>query len=293
MGTTLRIAAAAWEVQRPGSMKDWQERLRKECGVAAEAGAKLLVLPEYAAMELTGLLHADVCADLLWSLEGMQQWREEWLETHVAVAREMGVSVLAGSFPWQLEDGSYRNRAWLCGVDGECGFQDKMMMTRFEDEEWEITGSDRLRVFDIPGARVGVLVCYDVEFPILARQLVEAGADVLLVPSCTDTVAGFHRVMLSCRARALEQQCFVVQAPLAGSAAWSPAVDVNTGVPGVFTPVDRGFPDDGVLASGVTHGMWLVADVPVGLHGSVRRDGQVRNFEDWPNQFGHWLVEQK
>ena len=114
-------------------------------------------------------------------------------------------------------------------------------MTRFEREQWLISGSRSLNVFDIPGARVGILICYDSEFPLLARQLTEAGASILLVPSCTDTDAGYHRVRLSCRARALEQQCFVLQAHTAGSAPWSPALDINTGEPAAFSRPDAFF----------------------------------------------------
>jgi predicted amidohydrolase len=131
---------------------------------------------------------------------------------------------------------------------------------------------------------VGVLICYDSEFPLLARRLCENGADILLVPSCTDTAAGYHRVMLSSRARALEQQCFAVQAHTAGEAPWSPALDINTGRAGVFGPVDTGFADDGVIASGAPPGTapWLIAGLPLARIASVRRHGQVKNFADWP-----------
>jgi predicted amidohydrolase len=94
--------------------------------------------------------------------------------------------------------------------------------------------------------------------------------------------------MLSCRARALEQQCLVVQAPTAGEAPWSPALDINTGKAGIFGPVDIGFPDDGVIACGAPAetAPWLIADLPIARLASVRRHGQVRNFADWPEQEG-------
>ena len=85
--------------------------------------------------------------------------------------------------------------AWLCTPDGRTRYQDKIVMTRFERELWNISGGRELEVFDIPGAKVGVLICYDSEFPLLARQLCESGADILIVPGCTDTEAGYHRVM--------------------------------------------------------------------------------------------------
>lgn len=284
---TLRIAACEYPVERVTSFAAWKEKLTTLCQSAASAGATLLVFPEYAAVELTALLTDAGRQDLSGSLRALQPFSDDFLAAHQSLAQSLGVTILAGSFPWEV-DGRFVNRAWLCTPDGRTRFQDKLIMTRFEREEWFVTGARELKVFDIPGAKVGILICYDSEFPLLARQLCEAGADILLVPSCTDTEAGYHRVMLSCRARALEQQCFAVQAPLSGTAPWSPAIDINTGRAGVFCPVDRGFAPDGVLAMGAPAATapWLIADLPLAALAAVRRDGQVRNFADWPEQHG-------
>jgi predicted amidohydrolase len=281
----LRVAACEYPVEFLSSWQEWLEKLRRLCRAAADAGAKLLVFPEYAAMELTSLLPEHQRKDLGAGLHALQPMREDFLEAHRTLAGELGVSILAGSFPWETE-GRFVNRAWLCTADGRTRHQDKIVMTRFERERWMINGGRELEVFDIPGARVGVLICYDSEFPLLARQLGENGAEVILVPGCTDTAAGYHRVTLSCRARALEQQCFVVQAHTAGEAPWSPALDINTGQAGIFGPVDIGFPDDGVIASGAAGetAPWLLGDLPVSRLAGVRRHGQVRNFADWPEQ---------
>lgn len=113
------------------------------------------------------------------------------------------------------------------------------------------------------------------------------GANLILVPSCTDTVAGFHRVKIGCQARALENQCYVVQAALVGDAPWSPAVDVNIGAAGIYTPVDYGFPDNGILASGeFNKSQWVFADIDLELCEKVRAEGQVFNYRDWALQTG-------
>ena len=131
-------------------------------------------------------------------------------------------------------------------------------MTRFENEDWGIVAGDRLNVFVTPLGRLAVLICYDSEFPLLARAAVEAGAQVLLVPSCTETMRGYWRVRLGSQARALEGQCYAVHSPTVGEAAWSPAVDHNRGAAGIYGPPDRhaGFamPEDGVLAIGEESG---------------------------------------
>ena len=280
------VAACEYPAGSPQSFAAWQEKVSALTAQAVAAGAELLVYPEYASMELPAFFSRDVQQNLAAQIAAMQDLREEFVGTFRCLAAEHRISILAPSFPWRLDCGRYVNRAWLCTPQGEPQFQDKLIMTRFENEEWSISPGTELKVLEIPGARVGVCICYDSEFPLLARRLVEAGAELILVPSCTDTAAGYHRVMLSCRARALENQCFVIQSPITGAAEWSPAIDVNTGQAGIFAPVDRGFPDDGVIAMGTPPetAPWLIADLPIARIGSVRRHGQVRNFADWPLQ---------
>ena len=117
---------------------------------------------------------------------------------------------------------------------------------------------------------------------LLVRRLVAAGADVILVPSCTDTLAGYWRVRVACAARALENQCYVVQAPTVGFAPWAPAVDENHGAAAIYAPPDRGLPDDGVVAIGELDApAWVYADLDPALLAAVRADGQVLNHRDW------------
>ena len=155
-------------------------------------------------------------------------------------------------------------------------------MTRFEREEWGIAPGVTQRVFDTELGVLGVAICYDAEFPLIVRRQVEAGAEIVLVPSCTDTLAGHYRVALSCRARALENQCYVVQAPTVGGAVWSIAVDQNWGAAAVYGPVDRGFASDGVIAQGSldTPG-WVFGDLDLAALSRVRAEGQVTNHRDW------------
>ena len=108
---------------------------------------------------------------------------------------------------------------------------------------------------------------------------------MILVPSCTDTVAGYHRVKIGCQARALENQCYVVQSSLVGDAAWSEAVDVNVGAAAIYTPVDRGFPDNGILSEGIFNAVqWVIAEISPNNCATVREQGQNFNYRDWPLQ---------
>ncbi len=158
-------------------------------------------------------------------------------------------------------------------------------MTRFEAEEWDVVPGGPLYVFDTRLGKIGVLICYDAEFPMLARALIEREAELILVPSCTEAMTGYSRVRIGAMARALEGQCVTVMASTVGDADWSPAVDTNTGRGGIFGPPDRGFPDTGVIAEGQmnTPG-WTYGEVDLAGLTRLRADGTVLNLRDWKAQ---------
>ena len=183
------------------------------------------------------------------------------------------------------------NRAVLYGPDGVIGHQDKQIMTRFERENWDVTGAPGLRVFDTALGRIGILICYDSEFPLLGRALARAGAELLLVPSCTDTVAGFNRVRIGAMARALESQCVVVQAPTVGPCDWMPALDENRGRAAIYGPPDGFWPETGIIAEGVMDQPgWIMAHVDLARVGDSRRNGAVLPFAHWPESEGVGLT---
>jgi len=283
MSGPFRIAAAQYPIDELREWADYEAKIAHWIGAAAAHGARVLVFPEYFSMELAALFASDIRASLSAQMDAMQSLLPQFLDLFAAQARQHGAIVCAGSFPVRVDDGGYRNRAHLFHADGRVEFQEKLQMTRFENEVWGIACGNDVRVFDSVFGKLGIAICYDSEFPLIARRMVEAGADVILVPSCTDTLAGYWRVRIGCQARALENQCYVVHASTVGEAAWSPAVDTNIGAAAIYTPVDRGFPDDGVLAIGTLNTpQWVYADIDPANIAHVRREGQVFNYRDWP-----------
>lgn len=282
----LNIAAAQYDV---GFFSDWEAYSRKiqqwvEMAVAQQA--ELLLFPEYASMELASLFPREVHASLSAQLHAMQALLPDFLQLHRTLAVTHRVYLQAGTFPVQTETGAFRNRAYWFTPEGDVDFQEKLIMTRFENEQWLIEAGQEIKVFSTPFGKLGINVCYDSEFPHFARRMVERGASLILVPSCTDTRAGYYRVRIGCQARALENQCYVVQSHLVGNAEWTEAVDINCGAAAVFTPVDRGFPDDGILAMGeYNQPQWVYARLDLDSMTQVRQHGQVFNFADWPKQF--------
>jgi predicted amidohydrolase len=285
MSRPARLKAAQYQITCETSLDDWRQKLASWVAEGARDGADLLLFPEYGAMELTALIPAGMQGDLQRGIEGMQTLLPAFIEAHADLARRHRLHIAASSFPVREADGRYRNRVHVFGPDGTMASQDKIVMTRFEREEWDITGGAGLGVIETSFARLGLAICYDVEFPLIARALVEAGAEVILAPSCTDTLAGYHRVWVGARSRALENQCIVAVSPTVGSAPWSLAVDENRGRAGIFSAPDRGLPDDGILAAGELDAAgWVSATVDLDALDRVRRGGQVLNHRDWPEQ---------
>lgn len=281
----LRIAAAQYPIEFLGEWARFEAKITRWVDEAVAQGSKLLVFPEYFSMELASLFAEGVQSSLSGQLGALQDLLPKFLDLFASQARRNNVTICAGTFPVRVEDGSYRNRAYLFHADGTAEFQEKLQMTRFENEQWLIEGGNEIRVFESAAGRIGIPVCYDSEFPLISRRMVEQGADILLVPSCTDTLAGYWRVRVGSQARALENQCYVVHSSTVGEAPWSPAVDINIGAAGVYTPIDRGFPENGVLATGTLNAsQWVFADVDLAKVAEVRRSGQVFNYRDWAGQ---------
>ncbi|APG48482.1 carbon-nitrogen hydrolase family protein [Phaeobacter porticola] len=276
----MRIATAAYPLDWFDDWAAYEAKLTRWVSHAAGQGADLLVFPEYGAMELATLAGREVAGDLERSLYAVSDLMPKVDALHLRLAADYRVHILGASAP--VFAGRLRpvNRAVLYAPNGKMGAQDKQIMTMFERAPWNITGGGPLTLFETDLGKIGILICYDSEFPLLARALAEA--DILLVPSCTEALAGYWRVRIGAMARALENQCVSVMASLVGAADWSEAVDQNTGMGGVFGPPDTGFPATGVLAEGVLNQAgWTYADVNIQTIAEVRRNGVVRNRTHW------------
>jgi predicted amidohydrolase len=283
--TRFTLAAAQYPLTQLASWADYAAKLEAWVAAAADGGAALAVFPEYGAMELAALDPATM-GDLAGSLASVAALGERVDALHADLAARHALHILAASIPAKVE-GRFVNRARLFTPGGKVGVQDKLVMTRFEREEWFVSGSAPLRLFETSLGKIGINICYDSEFPLLARAQVEMGMELLLVPSCTDTVHGYWRVRLGAQARALEGQCYAVQSPTVGEAAWSPAVDVNRGAAGVYVPPDKGMPADGVIALGeMDAARWLFAEVDLAKIAALRADGGVLNARHWAEQPG-------
>jgi predicted amidohydrolase len=286
--TVLRLALLQQRISLVEGVAGFTERIDRAVAEAGRAGADLAVLPEYAAVESAGQRAGG--PDLREELIATTDRASELIEAMRSIARRREIWLQPGSLPVP-RNGAVQNLAPLIAPTGEIGFQAKRVLTRFEREAWDIQPGDEPSVFRTPWGLIGIAICYDVEFPLLVRAQVEAGAWLVLVPTCTDTMHGFNRVRLAARARAMENQCYIAVSPTVGAAPWLASLDENRGYAAVFSPVDRGFPEDGVIARGALDAeQWLFAELDPARLDEVRRAGAVFNHADWPPAPGRCSV---
>lgn len=282
----IRVAATQYPIERKVSLDALEAKIAEWVARAAARRADLVVFPEYGLMEIAGTCSDDVAGSLEASLEAVAHLRPR-IDAHYArLAREHKIHILGASGPSRRDDGSIANVASLCAPSGKIGAQEKIIMTPFE-RCWGITGGGEPLVFETALGRIGVLICYDSEFPLLGNTMTSAGARLLLVPSCTERVSGYNRVRTGALARALEGTVAAVQSPTVGKAPWSPAVDVNTGAAGLYVPAEAGVSETGVLVQGPMNEPHLVVgEIDFARLEQLKSDGEMHNAADWRLQPG-------
>jgi len=282
----MKIATAAYPLDILPDWDAFEAKLTRWVSEAVGQGADLLVFPEYGAMELASLDGPEVAADMQLSLAAVARHLPRADALHQELAKQHGVHILAASAPVFDLGARATNQARLFGPKGRIGAQDKQIMTMGERAaDMDIIPGDPLQVFDTLLGKLGVLICYDAEFPALGRALVEAGVEIILTPSFTEAVSGYWRVRIGAMARALEGQCIAVHSPAVGAGLGCPALGQSTGAAAIYGPPDLDFPDTGVIAEGVMGQVgWVYGDVDLSAVANVRANGRVRNFTHWDEQ---------
>ncbi len=196
------------------------------------------------------------------------------------MALKYNINIVSGSVPMIGEDGKLYNICYLCRRDGTWDSQEKLHITPAEDFHWGFTGGNQLKVFDTDVGKIGILICFDVEFPELARLQTLRGMKLLLVPFWTDTKTGYLRVRRCAQARAIENECFVAISGSVGNVPKVETMGIQYSQSAVFTPSDFSFPHDSI-ASEATPGIEtiLVANLDLDRIKELRAKGSVRNAE--------------
>lgn len=275
----VRVAAVQYQVRKINSFQEFADQVEYFVETAHDYKADFVLFPEFFSVQL---LSQDTLKNLP-ALEGISRLADlegEFMALMSRLAREYGLHIVAGSHPMGREDTIY-NACPVFFPDGSHVSQPKLHITPSEVKYWGITGGNELRVIDTPKARIGVLICYDSEFPEAARYLADQGAEIIFVPFCTDDRPGYQRVRICSQARAVENQLYVVTAGVVGNLPSVPAMDIHYGRAGVYTPSDSEFARDGIQAEADPNvEMLLVSDLDINDIYRCRTTGSVRQNLD-------------
>ena len=241
----VRIAAVQYLLRQIQDWEGFENQVRFVVQAAGDYKPQFVLLPEIFTTQLLSFMDTS---DIRAAVRAMHAYTPRYLELMTELAQQWNVYLIGGSHP-TLRDGKLYNIAYLFTPDGKVFEQEKIHRTRWEREKWDTDHGNQLRLFATPFGKIAILICYDIEFPELARMVSAAEADILFVPSCTDDRQGFLRVRYCCHARAIENQVYVAMTSTVGNLPVE-GLGVHYGQASIITPSDFPFARDGIAAEG-------------------------------------------
>jgi predicted amidohydrolase len=214
------------------------------------------------------------------AIRKMSTFTAEIVSEFSKLAISYNINIISGSLPEMVND-SLHNAGYLCKRDGTVERYEKLHITPDEEKVWALKGGKHLKVFDTDCGKIGILICYDVEFPELSRILADDGMDILFVPFLTDTQNGFSRVRNCAQARAIENECYVAIAGSVGNLPKVHNMDIQYAQSMVFTPCDFAFPTNGIKSEATPNTeMILISVVDLSLLTELHNHGSVNNLKN-------------
>jgi predicted amidohydrolase/ribosomal protein S18 acetylase RimI-like enzyme len=242
--SSVRLSIVQYQMRGISSFDDFASQCEFFCDVASEYTSDFVLFPELITTQLLPLCKSTRPGEQARELAG---FTPQYLELFKSLAIKYNTNVIGGS-QFEMVDGELYNVAFLFHRDGGIDRQPKLHVTPNEHRWWGVAPGDRLSVFDTDRGHVAILVCYDIEFPELARYARSKGADILFVPFNTDERRGYLRVRVCAQARAIENQMYVAIAGCTGNLPFVDNADVHYAQSAVLTPSDFAFARDGVAA---------------------------------------------
>lgn len=276
----LRVGSLQYFIRPISDFSQFLAQVENQVRMAADYKVKLLVFPEYFSSQLLAL--ADASQSIETQIRQIAKFEDQIVAYFSQLAITYKMTIVAGTVPvLSVDQSKVLNKAYVFAPNGGMGVQEKLHMTRFETEEWKVSSGSSLQIFDGEFGKFAVAICYDVEFPEIARSAARAGARILVVPSCTDDRQGYLRVRYCAQARAIENQMYVIHSPTVGGLPQIPAAALSYGQAAIYTPSDFGFARDGVLAEGMINQETLVVgDLDLELIDTCRTKGTVLPLKD-------------
>lgn len=275
--TTARISLVQWQMRSCQSVEEWLQHVEFFVDAMSDYQCDAILFPEFFNAPLMGLVKTESSVD---SIRALAEYTPELVDAISKFAISYNITIIAGSMPEIIDDELY-NVAYMCRRDGTLESQSKLHPTPYEKRAWIMQGGDDLRVFDTDFGRIGILICYDSEFPELARLQSEQGMQILFVPFWTDTKNGYLRVRTCAHARAIENECYVAIAGSVGNLPNVEGADIQYAQSAVFSPSDFSFPHDSIMAETTPNTeMTLIVDLDLEKLKKLQNEGSVRNYLD-------------
>lgn len=275
--SVVRLGLIQWQMRLYKDIDELFTQVEYFVDAVASYNGDFVLFPEY----FNAPLMADYNhLDYPEAIRKLAEYTEEIRERFIKLAISYNINIVTGSFPLVKDDKLY-NTGFLCRRNGTYETYQKVHITPDEIKTWGLSGGDLVEVIETDCGPVGVLICYDVEFPELPRILAQQGMHILFVPFLTDTQNGYSRVRYCARARAIENECYVAIAGSVGNLPKVENMDIQFAQAVVFTPCDFSFPTTGIKAEATPNTeMILVADVDLDLLKELHNFGSVRNLKD-------------
>lgn len=273
----IRISCCQYQIEEFPDWDSYAVKAEKLVSDAKKEGAAILLMPEYAGIEIA-CKKFNTDAELF---SALQPLIPKYIDFYQKLAQANQIYIQAGTIIEKTKSDRFVNRAYMFSPNDSYEYQDKLQLTEDEKSINLLEHGSQQKIFETSLGKIGIAVCYDSEFPEIIRPLVKQGASIILVPSYTTTLAGLNRVFLSCRARAIENQCYIAISYVINKVDLSGESDDTYGQAAILGPVDKGFPDDGIIAQGqMNQPMLLTGNLSLDALDLVRKKGQVHNFED-------------
>ncbi|EKE77907.1 bifunctional GNAT family N-acetyltransferase/carbon-nitrogen hydrolase family protein [Gallaecimonas xiamenensis] len=273
----VRIGAVQWQMREFHSAEEVLKQVEYFVDAVSDYKSDFVVFPEFFNAPLMGLANTVQQQE---AIRYLASFTEHFRQQLSQMAVSYNINIITGSMPL-LEGKELFNVAYLCRRDGSTEVQYKLHITPHERRDWVIEGGHQVRAFDTDAGKVGILVCYDVEFPELGRILADQGMEMLFVPFWTDTKNAYLRVRHCAQARAIENECYVAICGSVGNLPQVESLDVQYAQSAVFSPSDFAFPHDAVMAEATPNTeMILFSDLDLDKLKVVRSEGSVRNLKD-------------
>ncbi len=273
----MRVSAVQFELRDVPDWETYRRQVTHYVRNASEYDTQFLLFPEFITTPLLSIGGDAEAGDPIGKLP---DYTEAYMDLFSGLARSYGMYIIGGTHVTRKDD-QLRNTAFLFAPDGTVHTQDKLHITPAEKTGWNVKEGEGVEVIDTPFGKIGLLTCYDIEFPEIVRIVRAKGADVIFCPSCTDDRHGFYRVRYCCHARAVENQIYIVTTGTVGSLQRVDFMRANYGQAAIITPNDIPFPPRGILCEGeINESMLITADLDFALLEEVRKSGSVTTWRD-------------